>query len=118
MPDSDATRLRELEKASAALNQRVQDLVGEVHNVAAATGLCQTGITGLQVTAARIDESINHFVAELEEVKVTLQARDKESSDERRSVKVALIALTGTIAAAVIAGIVAIALAKLGTPVR
>ena len=96
-PDTPETRLRHLERELAQLQQRVADLVQEVHD-----------LTPLIVAVTRLEGTVGNVKSQVEDVRATLSAREREATDERRSVRVALYGLTGTIAASLIGGVAAL----------
>lgn len=103
-------RVRDLEQSLAVLRSQVSAVAEDVHTLTPlviATTELRGSIHGLKndLAATRL---------EVTRVKDALDERDKASTDERKAVRVALISLTGTIAAALIAGIVAVIVAGLG----
>jgi hypothetical protein len=87
MPDSVEGRLLQVEEKTARLGQRVEDIAQSVGQVVP-------------------------LIRELGEVAV-LEDRDQQATDERRAVRIALIALTGVIFAALIAAVATIVAASI-----
>jgi seryl-tRNA synthetase len=97
-PDSSQeSRLLRVERELAALKQEVTDLSREV-----------LSLSPLTVAVARVEGQIGNLVREVKDIQDQLDTRDQRASDERRSLKVALISLTGVIGAALIGGIAAV----------
>jgi uncharacterized coiled-coil protein SlyX len=96
-PDSPESRLLRVERELAALKQEVTDLSREV-----------TDLSPLKVSVARVEGHVGNLVKEVQDIHTQLSNRDERASEERRSLKVALISLTGVIAAALIGGFAAI----------
>lgn len=79
-------------------------------------------LQGLAVTVGRLDERMGNVekgIAATREsvgkIRDALEERDKATTDERKAIRVALITLSGTIAAAIIAGVVAVLVAGMGS---
>lgn len=96
-PDSPETRLRVIERELAQVQQRVADLVQEVHD-----------LNPLVVAVTRLEATMGTVKGDVESVKLNLRERDKQATDERRSVRIALIGLTATIIASLIGGAAAL----------
>jgi hypothetical protein len=70
----------------------------------------------LPVGFAELANSVLNLKDDVKELTEALTDRDKQATDERRSVRTALLSLTGVIIAALIAAVAAIMVAKIGAP--
>jgi uncharacterized coiled-coil protein SlyX len=96
-PDTLESRVLRLEREAAALKQEVTDLSREV-----------ISLSPLTVAVARVEGQVTNLVNDVHDIQGQLKDRDKRASEERRSLKVALISLTGVITAALIGGLAAV----------
>lgn len=89
-----------MERELAGHAERLRNLEADVAilpDLRVAVARVEDGVAAAAAAAAGARESIG-------QVRTALEQRDKTASEERRSVRVALIALTGVIAAAIIGG--------------
>lgn len=91
-PETDESRIRALEREQARMDQRLSDLATDVH-----------GLVPLVVGVAQLQGSMERLKTDVEQIKTLLDDRDKQATDERKSVKVAMISLIAVILAALIA---------------
>lgn len=95
-------RVLHIERDMATAMERIQNLRGRVDDL---TPLAKE-VTILNEQVSGIVEDIRGLGKQIGAVGTMLEQRDKTASSERASVRVALIALTGTIGASVIAGVI------------
>lgn len=114
-PDTIETRMRQVEDRSARTEQKVDDLrreferrlndmndeLGKVLPIVRELGEVVVELRGVK-------QDIVDVRADVQGVRTTLSDRDKQATDERRAVRVALLALTGVIASALIAAVATI----------
>lgn len=102
-----ATDLEDVRRDVAVLTRRMDDLESDVKAIAPLVStVAELGVRVDNVVAGigGVRDSLGH-------VRTALEDRDKSATEERRSLRVALIGLTATIAAALIAAITTIVVA-------
>ena len=103
-PESVDSRMGRLEQSHARLDQRVDGLAQQV-----------TALVPLTAGFARLEEVVNGVKddvlavgGQVSEVRSSIAKRDQQQTEDRRSLKIVLLGLTGTIAAALIAAVATI----------
>jgi uncharacterized protein YoxC len=102
MPDSVESRLLRLERETAMLSQRVEDINTQVTQM---PSLVREVVT-LTGSMNQLQGHVQSVAEDVHGVQQLIDDRERRASEERRSVRVALIGLSGTIIAAMIAAIV------------
>lgn len=97
VPDSPESRIGRLEREHAQLDERVGGLSRQMRELIPLT----TSLVRLEGTVGSVKEDIH-------ELRDGIADRDKQQADERRSLRLALLGLSGTILAALIAAVVTI----------
>lgn len=96
-------RVGNLEQRQAALEAQLTDARREIRTLSA-----------LPVQFAELANSVLNLKDDIKEISDAISSRDRQASDERRSVRIAMLSLIGVILAAVIAAVGAIVVAKIG----
>jgi chromosome segregation ATPase len=101
MPDSPETRLLRLEREIAMLSQKLQDFQERIADLFP----MMRHVIELQTQVKSLEEDVETVTAVCNRIRTSLEDRDREATQERRSVRAALIGLTGAILAAIIAAV-------------
>jgi hypothetical protein len=109
MPDSVEGRLLQVEEKTARLGQRVEDIAQSVGQVVPL--IRELGEVAVELRA--VNKDVLECRDEIATVRRSLEDRDQQATDERRAVRIALIALTGVIFAALIAAVATIVAASI-----
>jgi hypothetical protein len=103
-PESQESRLGRLEQAHARLDQRVDGLTRQVGELVPLT----TGQVRLEGVVNGLKDDVSEVGEKVGDLRRVLEDRDKQQTEERRSLRLALVGLAGTILAALIAAAVTI----------
>lgn len=94
-------RIGSLERDHARLDQRVSDLTNQVTSLLPLA----SGSVRLEAAAGGLKDDISRLELRIDAINKRIAERDQASTDERRSLRLALFGLTGTIVAAMIAAV-------------
>lgn len=109
VPESVEGRIGRLEQKAAALEQRVTDLGSQVTALSQLPREMERVIGQIQ----SVRDDVRDLGDGVRSIRASLESRDKQTTDERRSLRIALITLTGVIIAALIAAVATIVSAGL-----
>lgn len=99
--------MSQAEQQLARHDARLQDIAGTLLTAASTS----VAVIRLEGAVAALQGETKQLRAQVRELRDLLDDRDQRASDERRAVRVAMISLTGVIAAALIAALATIAVA-------
>jgi predicted nucleic acid-binding Zn-ribbon protein len=85
-------RIRQVEQKQATLMAQMDEVRHQI-----------TVLGALPVQFAELANSVLNLKDDIQEISSTLRRRDEDATDERKSVRIALLGLTGVIIAALIA---------------
>ncbi len=110
MTDTDA-RLQRLEERQAATHQRLTTLEREVEILNA----LPVAVARLEGGLVDVRDDVRDLCTAMAAIRLSIDDRELQTSEERRSLRIALIALSGVILAALIAAAATIVAASLGS---
>lgn len=105
MTDSAESRIGRLEREHARLEARVESIATQVGELIP----LQTGLVRLEGVVNGVKDDVHAIGGQIADVRGALADRDKQQTEERRSLRLALLSLAGTIIAAIIAAVITIA---------